>query len=59
LALFIDREDDRVLGRVDIEAGNVLEFNRELRIVRQLERADAMRGELMRVGRLLVVVRQV
>ena len=47
LALFIDREDDRMLRRVDIEADNVLEFIRKLRIVRQLERADAMRGELV------------
>ena len=34
-------------GRVDVEADNVLEFLRELRVVRQLERADAMRGELV------------
>jgi hypothetical protein len=41
------REDDRVFRRVDIEADNVLEFLGKLWIVRQLERADAMRGELM------------
>jgi hypothetical protein len=34
-------------GRVDVEADNVLEFLRELRVVRQLERPDAMRGELV------------
>jgi hypothetical protein len=33
LAFLIDREDHRVVRRVDIEADNVLEFLRELRIV--------------------------
>jgi hypothetical protein len=33
--------------RVDIEADNVFEFLGELRIVRQFERAKAMRGELV------------
>ena len=47
LAFFIEREDDRVFRRVDMEAENVLEFLGELRIVRQLERANAMRGEFM------------
>jgi hypothetical protein len=47
LALFFDRENDRMGGRVDVEADNVLEFLRELRVVRQLERPDAMRGELV------------
>ena len=41
LALFIDRKDDRMGGRVDIEPDNVLELFSELRIIRQLERADA------------------
>ena len=47
LALFVDREDHRMSGRVDVEADNVLEFLCELGIVRQLERSDAMGGELM------------
>ena len=34
-------------GRIDIEADDVLEFLGELRVVRQLERADAMRCELV------------
>ena len=42
LALFVDREDHRMSGRVDVEADNVLEFLCELGIVRQLERSDAM-----------------
>jgi hypothetical protein len=47
LALFVDRENDGMGGRVDVEADNVLEFLSELRVVRQLERPDAMRGELV------------
>jgi hypothetical protein len=46
LALFVDREHHRMLGRVYVETHNVLEFVRKLRIVRQLERADAMRGRV-------------
>ena len=42
LALFVDREDHRMSGRVDVEADNVLEFLCEFGIVRQLERSDAM-----------------
>src|SRR5437870_4049220 len=34
-------------GRIDIEADDVLEFLGELRVVRQLERTDAMRRELV------------
>jgi hypothetical protein len=41
LALLVDREDDRMGGWIDVEA--VFEFLGELRVVRQLERADAMR----------------
>src|SRR4029077_9287471 len=47
LAFLTDREAARVVRRVDIEADNVLEFLRELRIVRQLERADAVGCELV------------
>ena len=34
-------------GRIDIEADDVFEFLGELRVVRQLERADAMRRDLV------------
>src|SRR5262249_42576172 len=47
LALFVDREDDRMGRRIDVETNNILEFFRELRIVRQLEGADAMRRKLV------------
>jgi hypothetical protein len=47
LALLVDREDDRMGGRIDLEADDVFEFLGELRVVRQLERADAMRRELV------------
>src|ERR1700737_2164795 len=47
LALLVDREDDRMGGRIDVEADDVFEFLGELRVVRQLERADAMRRELV------------
>ena len=47
LALLVDREDDGVGGRIDVEADDVLELLGELRVVRQLERADAMRRELV------------
>ena len=47
LALLVDREDDRMGGRIDVEADDVLELLGELRVVRQLERADAMRRELV------------
>src|SRR6266571_6127972 len=41
LALLVDREDDGVGGRVDVEADDVPELRGELRVVRQLERPDA------------------
>jgi hypothetical protein len=47
LALLVDREDDRMGGWIDVEADDVFEFLGELRVVRQLERADAMRRELV------------
>ena len=49
LALLVDREDDGMGGRIDVEADDVLEFLGELRVVRQLERPDAMRRELVRL----------
>src|SRR6516162_5714337 len=47
LAFFIDREHHGMVGRLDVEADNILELVSTFRIVRQLERADAMRRELM------------
>jgi hypothetical protein len=43
LALLVDREDDRVGGRIDIEADDVPELFGKLRVVRQLEGPNAMR----------------
>jgi hypothetical protein len=45
LALLVDREDDGVGRRIDVEADHVLELFGELRVVGQLERADAVRRE--------------
>ena len=36
-------------GRIDVKANDILELLGELRVGRQLERADAMRCELMGV----------
>ena len=47
LALLVDRENDRMGGRIDVKADDVLELVSELRVCRQLERADAMRRELV------------
>ena len=43
LAFLIDRENDGVVGRIDVEADDLFELGRELRIIRQLEPADQMR----------------
>ena len=43
LALLIDREDERVLWRVEIKADNVFEFLHEVGIVADLEGADQVR----------------
>ena len=47
LALFVDREDDRMSGRIDVEADDVPQLLGEPRIVRQLERTDTMRLKLV------------
>src|SRR6516162_7545213 len=47
LALFVDRENNRMGGRIDVEADDICELLGELRVRRQLERADAMRCELV------------
>jgi hypothetical protein len=47
LALLVNRENDRMGMRIDVEADDVFEFLGELRVVRQLERADAVRRELV------------
>jgi hypothetical protein len=48
LGLLVDREDDGMLGRVDIEADDVLELGGKLGIARALEGADAVRLEVVR-----------
>jgi hypothetical protein len=48
LALLIDAQHQRLVGRVEIEPDDVLNFFRELRIVRQLEGLGQVRFELVR-----------
>jgi hypothetical protein len=61
LALFIDREDDRMGGWVDIEADDILEFFGELRIVRRwsgcrfLDRPTQQQGQKAQPLRILVL----
>src|SRR5215472_14419298 len=45
LAFLIDRENDGVVGRIDVEADDLFELGRELGIIRQLEPADQMRPQ--------------
>ena len=47
LAFLVDRENNRMGGRIDVEADDVFELLSELRVRRQLERANAMRRELV------------
>ena len=47
-AFLIDRQNDRMGGRIDVETNNVLELRRELRVGRQLEGANAMRRQSVR-----------
>ena len=47
LAFLIDRENDGMVGRIDVKADDLFEFGRELRIVGQLEPADQMRPQPM------------
>ena len=47
LAFLIDRENDGVVGRVDVEADDLFELGRKLGIVGQLEPADQMRPQAM------------
>jgi hypothetical protein len=47
MAFFVNREDDGVGGRIDVETDHVPEFLGELRIVRKLERPDTVRRELV------------
>jgi hypothetical protein len=48
LRLLVDRQHHGMLGRVDVEADDVLELGREFGIGRALEGADAVRLEVMR-----------
>jgi hypothetical protein len=45
LRLLVDREDDGVRRRIDIEPDNITQFCHELGIVGELEMAHAVRGE--------------
>src|SRR5262249_38920862 len=47
LALLVDREYDGMGGRIDVETDHIPELFGERRIVRQLERPDTMRRELV------------
>ena len=47
LALLIDREDDGVGGRIDIETDDVPELLGKFRVLRQLECPDTVRRELV------------
>src|SRR5271156_444372 len=47
LALFIERQDDGVLGRIDIEPDHVAQFLREFGIIGKLELARPVRPETM------------
>src|ERR1700741_2842796 len=47
LAFLIDRENDGVVGRIDVEADDLFELSRKLRIIRQLEPADQMWPQAM------------
>ena len=48
LALFVDRQDDGVCGRIDIEPDDVAQFVDEARVVGQFELSEAMRLEPVR-----------
>jgi hypothetical protein len=47
LALFVDRQDDGVCGRIDIEPDDVTQFVDEARVVGQLELAHPVRLQTM------------
>ena len=49
LALLVDGQHDRMGGRVDIKADDVAQLRHELRIARELEAAQAMRREPVRL----------
>ena len=45
LRFLVHREDDGMVGRVDVEADDVADLDRELRVARDLEGLDLMRPE--------------
>src|SRR6478752_2882155 len=47
LALLIDRQDNGVVGRIDVEADDLVQFGGKLRIVRQFELTHPVRLEAM------------
>ena len=48
LALFVDAEDQRLVGRIEIEPDHVLHLGGEVLVARDLERLDQMRLEPVR-----------
>ena len=48
LRLLVDRQHQRVLGRIDVETDDILDFGGELRVVRQLEGPHPMRLQAVR-----------
>ena len=49
LAFLVDREDNSVIGGIDVEPDNVLELFSKFWVVRQLERLNSVRSELVRL----------
>ena len=47
VSFLIDRKDRGVVGRIDVQANDLLELGRELRIVGQLKAAYQMRSQAM------------
>src|SRR3546814_18003042 len=51
LRLFVEREHDSMGRRVDVEADDALALGGALRVVRQLEAAEAVRRPTVQIGR--------
>ena len=49
LALFVDAEDQRLVGRIEVEPDHVLHLGREVLVARDFERFDQMRLEPVRM----------
>lgn len=58
LTLFIHAQNERLLGRIQVEAHHVLQFFHKLRVSAELERFDQMRLEIVLLpGRLVDVIK--